>query len=144
MNIEQYNSSLQKLKQPLERLLKETGVFDYGDLSLLEYNKGDSEENFIAQEAATVTRLALGLFDRINYLTLPITTVDELSIVGDELYLGDERLSCGTILEAYVLDENEEFYTWKITHVEHTEKRGYFLYGLSNSSLNNLTCRIRG
>lgn len=144
MNIEQFKENLSSVKAALGKLLKEVGYLDFGDLSYLEFTKGIPEENFIAQEADTIARLSNALYDKLDYLSLPIKEEGELEqLAGGELYLNGEPLRCGDILEVYCLDDSEDYYTWKITHVEHTEDRGYFLFGFSNCSIHGLPCRTR-
>lgn len=142
MTLEKYKEQRKALAYAARELVESLGAYD-GDLDL-DYIKANPDERFEAQEAQTVARLALALYDTISYLDTPIEKEGVLHIEDGELFLDEMQLHCGYRLEVYTLDDDEESYTWRKSHVEHTPERGYFLFGFSSSSIAGMEARIRG
>lgn len=144
MTLTDYQTNIDIAKTVIEKLLKDSGYLEYGDASLLEYNKEDPEEAYRAEEANHILYRLDEVHRQLEYLALPVRYSGQLHLQENGRYkLGEYELTSGSSVEVLLYEEWEEVYKWVASRIEHNGE-SYYLVGHTDTALEGLKARKRG
>lgn len=146
--IKDLQQELEKLNSTIERLLEQSRYTMYDDLSGLEYNAAEPEEQLLKEELGSILYRLEEVSSTIAYLSRPIKSIGKLHKGSNGRYsFNDIELSSGYGIEALVPTEVcingewQEGYKWLASRIEHNGE-DYYIVGYSGA-LEGLTVRVR-
>lgn len=149
-SIKDLHEELKRLNGSIERLLKESKIREYDDLSGLAHNEADPEERLIFTECRSILDDLESVNSKIAYLNKPIIRRGKLQKLNSGRYaLESWELSSGSGIEALVPCEYwengdiKEGTEWTTATIEHNGQ-DYYLVGFPEVRLDGLTARMRG
>lgn len=147
--IRDLQQELEKLNRTMVRLLEQSRYAMYDDLSGLEFDATDPEEQLLREELGSVLYRLEEVSSTIDYLSRPIKSIGKLHKGSNGRYFfNDIELSSGYGIEAlvptevWVNGERQEGYKWLASRIEHNGE-DYHIVGYSGA-LEGLTVRVRG
>ncbi|MFV0538522.1 MAG: DUF5348 domain-containing protein [Dysgonomonas sp.] len=136
---------LKSISYNVNKIAKETGYLEYGDLSYLDVKEQDAEGTFLRMEIEEIFQNLEKIQNKINYLTLPIKCEGALFKNEEgryEIESGD-YYSSGSLIEYLSYDERyDEYPYWKKSRVEHNGE-DYYIVGAPDLSMNGVSVRVR-
>ena len=142
--LEKVLERLKKVSSEINSSIKLAQYDKYDDLSGLDINYDDAEQEFLREELQSIFSRLEVISQDIEYLAKPIRYEGNLykNSIGKYELNKDFQFSCGSSIEAYIYDEYDEKYKWVASRIEHNGK-DYYLYGAKNISLDGLKARKR-
>lgn len=136
--------NLQILNSDIGKLLGNSTINDYSDLSGLEINYQDGQDLFLKAQIQTILNNLLEVHNNITYLSAPIQEVGKLHKNASGRYETETGYEyyCGSNIEALVEDDWHDVPYWVQTRVEASNGQ-YYLYGYKDVPMDGLQVRIR-
>lgn len=146
MTISELKSKLDTINYDFRRLLKDRGIWDYGELSSeITKNLSSADDYFLANELFAVMREIESANHLLDFLSRKITGEYTIHKNSRGRYECEAReFTSGSVIEYYAYDEYYERYQWVKSRVEYDSKRGdYYIVGANELSLEGIKVRIR-
>lgn len=103
------------------------------------------EDRLVMNELQRMRDRMDGIVSTVKYLEKPVMYEGNLWMNQNGRYVVDGlELSCGSVVEILIWDEEEGRSDWAVTRIEHSSQHGgYYAYGYPGVSLQGTLARVR-
>ncbi len=145
MHISKAFEKMKEINSDIKALMKEIEYPTYEDLSGLDYDNENPEDQLLRSEMRSAADQLDRYSDILNYLSRNVIETSTLFRNARDRYetvSGTREYTCGSKIEYLYYDNTDEKVKWEISSVEYSDG-DYYIVGNKNLPLEGLKVRIR-